>query len=504
MSLRRNVIANFLGQGWVALMGLAFIPIYVRYLGIEAWGLMGLFALLHAWLALLDAGMTPTLGREMARFTAGQQTPQAIRDLLRTLECVCLGTATLIAAAVWASSGWLASDWLKVDKLPIDAVQRAISIMALLVALRFVEGIYKSALFGLQRQVWTNGVNAALATLRGVGAVLVLAAVSPTIEAFFLWQALVSLLSVLCLGAGVHRSLPHGPGRASFSLATLLPVWRFAGGMTCITLLALLLTQVDKLLLSRLLTLQDFGYYSLASMVAGALYLLITPITTSLFPKMVELVSSGNTTALAGVYHHGAQLVAVLTAPVAALLAFHGAGVLFAWSGSVELARAAGPVLAALAIGAFLNGLVYVPYQLQLAHGWTGLTLKINLFAVLLLVPMILWVVPRYGALGAAWVWIGLNAGYIVLNVGLMHRRLLAAEKWRWYGRDALLPSLGAAMAMLLADEFKPADTASRGVWLAYLCGAYLAALGASALTIRDYRTRLVGLFVSDRRAVAP
>jgi len=500
MSFRRNVIASYLGQAWVALMGLAFIPIYIRYLGIEAWGLMGLFAVLQACLTLLDAGVTPTLGREMARFTAGEQSPQAIRDLLRTLESAGIGMAILIAAAVWASSGWLASDWLKVDKLPLDAVQRAISIMALLVALRFVESIYKSALFGLQRQVWTHGVNAALATLRGIGAVLVLVAVSPTIEAFFLWQALISLLSVACLGIGVHRALP--PARARFSLATLLPVWRFASGMTVITLLALLLTQVDKLLLSRLLTLQEFGYYSLASMVAGVLYLLITPISTALFPKMVELVSLRDPSELAGVYHHGAQLVAVVTAPVAALLAFHGEGVLFTWSGNVELARAAGPILAALAVGNFLNGLVYVPYHLQVAHGWIGLTLRINVLAVALVVPMILWIVPRHGALGAAWVWIGLNAGYIVLNVGLMHRRLLAAEKWRWYGRDVLLPTLGAAIAMLLAHEFKPSDTANRGVWLAYLCVAYLAALGVSTLTIRDYRMRMIGLLLPRSRPV--
>jgi len=46
MSFRRNVIASYLGQAWVALMGLAFIPIYIRYLGIEAWGVMGLFAVL--------------------------------------------------------------------------------------------------------------------------------------------------------------------------------------------------------------------------------------------------------------------------------------------------------------------------------------------------------------------------------------------------------------------------------------------------------------------------
>ena len=57
--LKRNLIANYLGQGWTALMGLAFIPLYINYLGIEAYGLIGLFAVLQGWLVLLDLGMTP-------------------------------------------------------------------------------------------------------------------------------------------------------------------------------------------------------------------------------------------------------------------------------------------------------------------------------------------------------------------------------------------------------------------------------------------------------------
>ena len=67
MSVRRNAIANFVGQGWTALIGLAFIPIYIRLLGIEAYGLVGVFAVLQSWLAILDLGLTPTLSREMAK-----------------------------------------------------------------------------------------------------------------------------------------------------------------------------------------------------------------------------------------------------------------------------------------------------------------------------------------------------------------------------------------------------------------------------------------------------
>ena len=71
MSLRRNVLANYAGQAWTGVMGIAFIPIYIRILGIEAYGLIGIFAILQGAMALLDTGMTSTFNREMARYSAG-------------------------------------------------------------------------------------------------------------------------------------------------------------------------------------------------------------------------------------------------------------------------------------------------------------------------------------------------------------------------------------------------------------------------------------------------
>ena len=78
MHLKKNIIANYLGQGWRALLGLAFIPLYIKYLGVEAYGLIGIFAILQAWLGLLDMGMKPALGREMARFTGGAVDAQCL------------------------------------------------------------------------------------------------------------------------------------------------------------------------------------------------------------------------------------------------------------------------------------------------------------------------------------------------------------------------------------------------------------------------------------------
>lgn len=494
MALKRNVIANFAGQGWTAVMGLAFIPLYIHYLGVEAFGLIGLYAVLQAWLALLDMGMTPTLNREMARFTAGTHSAQSIHDLLRSLEMIAVCIAATIAVSVWAASGFLASDWLQAEKLPAGVVAQAISIMGLVIALRFIESIYRGSLFGLQQQVWYNAVNAVLATLRHGGVVFVLAWISPDIQAFFYWQVAISLSAAAILAVGVHRALPAPPTSPRFSPGAIAEIWKFAGGTMAVTFLAILLTQLDKILLARLLPLEMFAYYTLAAAVAGALYLAIGPITSAFSPRMVEFSTRVDQTGLKETYHLGAQLVTLVTAPAVMLLCFFSGDIIYVWSGSVELAKNVAPILSVLALGVFLNGLMHMPAQLQLAYGWVRLGINTNLVAVSLLVPAIFWAVPRYGAMGAAWIWVMLNAGYILVNVQLMHRRLLAKEKWKWYFADVLVPLVGGAGVMLLASRFRPESYQDRLQGLVFLLIVGALAFAATATLADRVRPRLWAL----------
>lgn len=498
MSLKKNVVANYLGQGWSGVMGLAFVPLYIRYLGMEGYGLIGLFIVMQAWLALLDMGMTPTLNREMARFTAGAHSSQSIRDLLRSLEMICFSIAALIALGVWGASGYLASHWLKASQLPTGVVALAVAIMALLAALRFCEGIYRGSLFGLQRQVWYNSAYAILATMRYGGAAAILAWVSPTIEAFFIWQAAISLLTVSVFAVSVHRALPKAPAPTRFSREALAGIWKFASGMMGITVLALLLTQVDKVLLSRLLPLESFGYYTLAATVVGGLYMIIVPITQAIYPRMVELSMREDQPGLVAVYHQGAQLVTVLTAPAVILMSFFAGGLVFMWSGDAALAQRTAPILSALALGTFLHGLMHMPYQLQLANGWTSLAIKTNTVAVIVFIPAIFWVVPRYGAVGAAWIWVTLNTGYVLIAVQFMHRRLIPEEKWGWYFSDVLMPIGGAVGVMIFAQQLQPTSYHSRLQWLVFLLiSGCLGAVASSALANR-IRNRLLAIASSS------
>jgi O-antigen/teichoic acid export membrane protein len=455
VSIKRNVVANYLGQGWRVLMSLAFIPLYIRFLGIEAYGLIGIFATLQASLGLLDMGMKPALSREMARFTAGAHTVKAIRDLLRSIEIIGIVVACVATFGVWSASAWLARHWLTAENIPVAVISRAFILMGVVIGLRFVETIYVSAVVGLQRQVLENVLNITMATLRAVGAIAVLAWISPTIEVFFAWQGAISLLTVALYGRVVYRTLPASPRSAHFSWFAVKNVWRFAAGMTTISFLALLLTQSDKILLSHLLTLKSFSYYVLAGTVANSLPLLTGPIATAFYPRFTELVTRGDNALLRSAYHQAAQLVTVVMGASGIILIVFGDWILRLWTGDSILARQTAPFLSVLTLGSLLNGLMWIPYQMQLAHGWTTLTVKVNAAAVIILIPAILLLVPRYGAIAAAWIWVALNAGYLVFSIYFMHKRILQTEKWKWYYQDLAIPlACAATIAVLLRWSF--------------------------------------------------
>ena len=67
--IKQNIIANFGGKAWQALMSLAFVPLYIKFMGIESYGLVGIFASLLALFGLLDMGLSTTLNRELAGFS---------------------------------------------------------------------------------------------------------------------------------------------------------------------------------------------------------------------------------------------------------------------------------------------------------------------------------------------------------------------------------------------------------------------------------------------------
>jgi O-antigen/teichoic acid export membrane protein len=265
---------------------------------------------------------------------------------------------------------------------------------------------------------------------------------------------------------------------------------RFAGGMAATTFLALLLTQVDKLMLSKLVSLEDFGYYTLAASAASALFFMAMPISTAVTPRFTELLGKTEQPALIETYHRASQWLAVLLIPAALVMAAFSESLLYVWTENAHLAQHTAPLLTLLSVGTMCNGLMYVPYALQLAHGWTGFAVRVNIVAVFFIVPTILWCVPRFGAVGAAWAWLALNASYILIGMHFMHRKLLPAEKWRWY-LDAVFKPLAVGSITVLALRQWITLPQARAPMSAILAGIFLFAMGTVLIAVPASRAFL-------------
>src|SRR5690606_8678544 len=98
------------------------------------------------------------------------------------------------------------------------------------------------------------------------------------------------------------------------------------------------------------------------------------------------------------------------------------------------------PLLTLLAWGTLFNALMHLPYMLQLAYGWPEFAVKVNFIAILILTPTLIILVPLYGVIGAAWIWLVLNVGYVLLSIHFMHHKLIPNQKWVWYVKDIFLP----------------------------------------------------------------
>jgi len=143
--------------------------------------------------------------------------------------------------------------------------------------------------------------------------------------------------------------------------------------MTGISLTVIFLTQTDKIVLSKILSLEMFGYYTLATAVASGLTYFIGPVFSALFPRFSQLVSANDEKGLIELYHKGCQFMSVVILPAAIVVALFSSEILLLWTGDPITVANTHLVVSILIVGTALNGLMNLPYALQLAYGWTTL-----------------------------------------------------------------------------------------------------------------------------------
>lgn len=492
MSLRKNAIANYACQGYTILISIVMLPLYLKYLGPEAFGLVGFFAMMHAWFAILDMGLTPTLSRQAAHERGkGEQGLGELGKLLRSVEAILALLVPLFILGIWVASDWIATQWLMPQVLSAAEVAYCIFLMGVMIGLQWFASVYRGGIQGMERMVWLSGANIVLATLRFALSYILLRWVTQGPRHFFEVQLAVSVVELGILAAKFHGLLPtrNIAGEQRMSWSALKSVLPFAGGVAYTAALWVLLTQTDKLILSHVLTLQEYGHFTLVGVVAGGLLSLSGPLSQTILPRMTLMLSQGDEASMLSLYRRATQLTVATIFPIASTVAMFSSELLYAWTGDQDAANWAGPVLTWFALG---NGILAVSafqYYLQYAHGKMRLHVANSTINALLQIPILAYAAFNYGALGEAYAWFGIRLVAFFVWTAVVHSRFAPGLHVSWLVQDiapGLLMTLGCLMVAGVAHEFFPVDRMSLAITLV---GVGLFALVANLVGSSAFRS---------------
>lgn len=435
LSMVRNTGLSYAGQAYAVLIGILILPFYLGHLGAEAYGLIGFFAVLQAWLQLLDAGLSPSLVRQIAHFR-GRPALSAQRHepgrLLRSFEIIFLPVVGLTVLSIHLGSGWIVQHWLQAQELSTTTIGHCISLMGLMIGLKLYATLYKSGLQGLELHAWLNGANVLIATLRYFGGLFLVANISQDPLDFFLFQAVVALIETLIFAAKAYSLMPTPKVLTGFDWSVVRPVLPFAAGMSLTSVLWILLTQLDKVLLSNVLLLREYGYFSLVALVATGIMTLTNPLVQTLLPRMTMLVAEGRITDMQALYLNASRFVCSLLFPLSGVIAFHSADLILAWTGDPEAARWSRSILPWYVLGSALMAATSFQFYLQYALGQLRLHVWFSLVSAALSIPLVTYAALEHGAYGAALAWFGLRMLTFMIWPSMVHKRFAAGLHRLW------------------------------------------------------------------------
>jgi O-antigen/teichoic acid export membrane protein len=312
---------------------------------------------------------------------------------------------------------------------------------------------------------------------------------------FFGFQAAVGLLELAVLAVRSRRLVGATASQEwAWDLSPLRGVLAFSTAMSVASVVWMLASQFDKLVLSGLLSLADYGAYGMATAAAMAVLMATGSLADVAIPRLTALQAERREQAVRELYSRLSQWTAVIGCSAAAWLASQAQPVLATWTGDASLAERMAPVLALYALGNAAMALAALPYYLQLAQGRLALHLLGTGCMAALQVPGVIWAASTHGAVGAAAVWLAVNLLYLLVWSAVAHWRFAAGLHLRWLGRDILPPALTAALGAIVVAGLGarlpwPDDRlATGGLLVASACVILLSSAGAAPQVRADLR----------------
>ena len=414
-----NVLWSWASIAVMLFSAVILSPFVIRRLGDENFGLWALTLSLVEYYWLLDFGLRSAAVKYSAHYNA-IGAPEKVNELVNTaLFYSCLLAPVLIAGTVLLTPHLEA--WFHVQN---QLFPKLVTIVVVTWILGSVFNIYISCLEGFQRFDLTSQVGVVTTAVRSFGTAALLLAGYGILHIALMSLAAQTLQYTLSFFA-FRRVFPEARFSRRFVKFSMLRQMLAYGSHSVIASLAQrTLNQSTPLLIGYFLPTRFVGYYAASTRVLEYTGEAIGRVGMVSNSNAAELVAQGRHEDLLRLSTETNRYSLAIYLPLTIFLAVYGPALLAVWIKPEFAAHSSGVLLAMLAGVTIANAGQYNSGSILFGMGRHQGYARALLIEAALGVCALLFVIPRFGIVGAAWV----NSGLMLLNRGLFSAWLLSAE----------------------------------------------------------------------------
>ena len=396
----KGSIWTLAGQVLPMFASLLTTPIVIRLLGSEGYGVLLLVGLIPNYFSFADFGMgmasTKFASEEYARGDSEAEARAVRSAALIAFICSCL-FALPIAVFAWPIITQLNVpenlQWQAAWGLRLACGTFVVSILS---------NVVNTPQLSRLRMDLNAAINAASRIVASVGTVIVLYVGGGILgaAAFALVVATLGLAAHILVSGHLLRDFLG----VSLDRRMIRPMLKFGFGLSIAGIAAIFLINLEKLLVTRLISVQSLAYYSIAFTFANMAAMFSWSMVQSLIPAFSQLLTPERRDQFDALFSRSIKLSIIWLLPTLMLLFVVARPFFTIWAGP-DFGRESPEPFYILLGGLLFNVVAYVPYSALIASGRTGLIAKIHSAELIPYAICAAILISYFGITGAALAW---------------------------------------------------------------------------------------------------
>ncbi|HUL42843.1 MAG TPA: flippase [Bacteroidota bacterium] len=400
-AIARNSFLNLGGQIIPLIVGIFAIPIVIRGMGNESFGILSLAWMLLGYLTIFDLGM----GRATTKFMAAgirRGTPEELRRIFWTSAEMnfLLGAFGGILVACFASI--LAERVFRISPALVDVAKNSFMVLAFSCPVVLVSTAFRGALEAAQEFGYVNIVAVSASSLNFLLPLVGFYA-KFNIEGIVILLMISRLCSTMAYFWFCTRVFPSLRSGIVFEPRRLRQLLSYGGWVSISNLVNPVLIYLDRFLIGAMISVAAVTYYAAPYEMVSRMSIFPSSLAMTLFPSF-SAVNFDEREGIVSLYKRSTKFLLLFMGPLMAVLIFFAKDILAFWLGG-QFSEISTPIVQVLAVGLLMNSLAQIPYSLIQGLGHPDITAKLHLLELLIYALLVWFLVKTMGIFGGAMAW---------------------------------------------------------------------------------------------------